>query len=106
MKNVGGLEDGGETGLASEAEDGEILLASGRLLAGRPRLPVPASGVSGLLETEQGSSAKKDARRAGPALRPPPSAGARDTHSTGTVSVALRTLAPGIVVFLTSLTLR
>ena len=41
VKNVGGLEDGGGTELASEAADGEMLLASGRLLAvpGSPHQP-------------------------------------------------------------------
>ena len=55
LKNVGGLEDGGETELVLETTDGEMLLASGRLLAGLPPQPAPASGVPGLLETEQGS---------------------------------------------------
>lgn len=59
LKNVGGLEDGGETELVSETTDGEMLLTSGRLLAGLPRQPAPASGVPGLLGTGQGSPSPK-----------------------------------------------
>lgn len=107
VKNVGGLEDGGGTELASEAADGEMLLASGRLLAARPGQPAPASGVAGLLETEGGRLAKKDARRA--ETRPASSASIRSPGhcSPGTILLApgRLTLAPGIV-FLTSLTLR
>lgn len=109
LKNVGGLEDGGETELVSETTDGEMLLTSGRLLAGLPRQPAPASGVPGLLETGQGSPSPKKmptVRETRPA--PPTSVRNpwRDTHSPGTISVALArlTLAPGIVAFLATLT--
>lgn len=106
VKNVGGLEDGGGTELASEAAVVEMLRASGRLLAARPGQPAPSSGVPRLLETEQGSPAQKEARPAG--TRPAPTASIRspDTGSPGTILVALARLplAPSTV-FLTFLTL-
>lgn len=59
VKNVGGLEDGGGTELASEATVAEMLLASRRLLAARPGQPAPSSGVAGLLEAVPGSPGQK-----------------------------------------------
>lgn len=106
VKNVGGLEDGGGTELASEAADVELLGASGRLQAARPGQPAPSSGVTRLLGAEQGSPAQKEAGSAG--TRPAPSASTRspDTGSPGTILVALARLplAPSTV-FLTFLTL-
>lgn len=96
VKNVGGLEDGGGTELASEAEEGGMLPGSGRLLAVRPGQPAPASGVAGVLETERGSPGRKDARCAG--TRPASSASIRSPGrcSPGTILVApgRLTLAP------------
>lgn len=109
MKNVGGLEDGGEIGLASSSLEkprmGRWSSQAGGCWQGVPGSPVPASGIAGLQKAEQGSPVQKDARGVG--TRPTPSASTRDTHSPGTISVALARLtpAPGIGDFLTSLTL-
>lgn len=74
-----------------------MLLASGRLLAGRPGQPAQPQESLGSWRQSKGRPAKKMPAVRGPALRP-----GAPTHLGQSRSL----LAPGIVVFLTTLTLR